>query len=654
MRRAGRGSNVHAVLRHHLVPDSITMICRAFSRLAIGLAMAIGCGPPAELPSNVRTVSTPCLWGDLRPGAWNVGVRIDRLADTTRPERLSDGTLGARPLEMVVWYPAPRAGLTRDAVRFATYVDLSMGAMTASEGGVDADARRRWLAQSISGDSSAVTPSIIDGLLRSPMAAVRDLPPASTRQPAILWSTRHATPAAQSVLSEYLASHGYVVAWMRYAGSDSLRPPFDDVSRRRKAETLEAHVADMQTALRRLAGRPDVDSTRLGVAAWSYSGEPATVLVQRTPSLRVLVSLSSNVFVSTYRDVDIRASFDSLPLRVGVLMLEETGAARGRARDALPVLDALPGKAIRVSFPALAHGNFNVLEGMIPGLLRISNVQPWSIGGRVAQSGYEAVAQAVLGLLEKTMRGAAHYGGFHPADGVQVVLHGPGRGVSATDGTRFRDTTIAIVSGDWKLAANFTHPEGRAARVPAVLMLNKANGNRQVYAWLARELARRGIASLRLDLRGEGESATIASFVPYVRNVALERAEDDVVAAMRWLRGQAAVDSARIGVVGASYSGEVMALAQRASATASAYVALSPGSLSTQTIDEIDDRRVPWWILRSRDERFVRDVMEAARTRSRTARVTEVPGRAHATDMLISNPNLNARIADWLAQVLGR
>ena len=630
------------------------MNCHAFSRLAIGLTMATGCGRPAELPSNVRTVSTPWLWGNLQPGEWDVGVRIDRLSDTTHREWLSDGTLGARPLEMVVWYPAPRTGLTRHAVRFATYVDLSMGAMTASGDGVDANARRRWLAQSISGDSNAVAPAIIDSLLRSPMAAVRDLTSASSRQPAILWSTRHATPAAQSVLSEYLASHGYVVAWVRYAGSDSLRPPFDDVSRRRKVETLEAHVADMQTALRRLAARSDVDSTRLGVAAWSYSGEPATVLAQRTPSLRVLISLSSNVFVSTYRDVDIRASFDSLPLRAGVLMLEETGAARGRPRDAPPVLDALPGKAIRVSFAALAHGNFNVLEGMIPGLLGTSNVQPWSIGGEVARSGYEAVAQAVLGLLEKTMRGAANYGGFQPADGVQVVLHGPGRGVSATQGTEFRDTTIAIVSGDWRLAANFTHPAEHAGRVPAVLMLNKANGNRHVYARLARELARRGIASLRLDLRGEGESATIASFVPFVRNVVLERAEDDVAAAMGWLRDQVAIDSGRIGVVGASYSGEVMALTQRAGATARAYVALSPGSLSTETIDEIDDRRVPWWILRSRDERFVRDVMEAARTRSRTARVTEVPGRAHATDMLVSNPNLNARIADWLAQGLGR
>ena len=159
---------------------------------------------------------------------------------------------------------------------------------------------------------------------------------------------------------------------------------------------------------------------------------------------------------------------------------------------------------------------------------------------------------------------------------------------------------------------------------------------------------------MRLDLRGEGESTTMGSFVPGVPNASLQNPEQDVAVAVEWLRGQPMVDSARIGVVGASYSGEVMAIAQRAGTTARAYVALSPGSLSTQTIDEIDSRGVPWWILRSRDERFVRDVVEAARSRSQTARVTEVSGRAHASDMLVSHPELAAEIAQWLAAQLSR
>jgi hypothetical protein len=288
---------------------------------------------------------------------------------------------------------------------FSAYVDLSEGSMISARRGKPNEWRRRALADWISRDPASVPDTTLDRLLATRMAAVSDAPRVPMRFPALLWSTRHATPAAQSVLSEYLASHGYVVAWMRYAGEDSLPPPFDNVSAARKVATLEAHVADMEWALSQLASHPSVDSGRLGVMAWSYSGEPATVLAQRTPRVRLLVSLSSNVFTPTYRTIDVTASLDSLPLRADVALLEETGAVRATPKQAPPFLDRLPGKAYRVTFPKLAHGNFNVLEGMIPALVGISAVQPWSVAGADAQDGYESICRTVLELLDRIMNG---------------------------------------------------------------------------------------------------------------------------------------------------------------------------------------------------------------------------------------------------------
>jgi len=622
--------------------------------LAVSLASpADACQPPAEAAPSAATIASPWLWGRLVRGPHAVGLDIVSDADSARVERLASGLTGPRPLELVIWYPTSHGALARDTVRFSTYADLSDGSMLASGTGRTDDARRRWLAQALSSRPDSLRRDMLDDVLRSPMAATRDAERPTGQFPLILWSTRHATPAAQSVLSEYLASHGYVVAWMRYAGIDTLWPPFDDVPPARKVATLEAHVSDMQRALRRLAGHSAVDSTRIGVAAWSYSGEPATVLAQRVPSLRVLVSLSSNILVSTYRGVDIAASIDTVPLRAGVLMLEESGAARGQLRVAPAILDRLPGKAYRVTFPSLAHGSFNVLEGMIPALVGISSVQPWSIAGPAAQAGYEAISRVTLALLDKTMKGAAADGGLTPTPGVEVVRHGPGRGASAVEGTGFADTRVTFPSDGWQLIADFVHPSA-SSRVPAVLMLNKANGDRRVYASLALELARRGVASLRLDLRGEGESTNLGSFVPGMPNDQLRDEHRDVIAALQWLRAQPAVDTTRIGVVGASYSGEAMAVAARGGARAVAYVALSPGSLSAQTIDGIDRSGAAWWILRSRDERFVRDVVDGARARSRTARVTEVAGHAHATDMLVSTPTLAREIAEWLTMRLAR
>ena len=627
---------------------------RAIPGVATSLACLLACQRPAERPPSSGATRAPWLWGRLTPGPHAIGLTVVSDVDSARVERLTGGASGPRPLELVIWYPAAPGRLTRNTVRFSAYVDLSDGSMLEPAiARSDAD-RRRWLAEALSPLPDSLKREMLDSILQARMGATRDVEPATERFPVILWSTRHATPAAQSVLSELLASHGYVVAWMRYAGLDSLRPPFDDVAPARKVATLEAHVADMQRAIRRLVSHPSVDSTRVGVGAWSYSGEPATVLAQRTPSIRVLVGLSTNIFVSTYRGMDIVASIDSLPLRAGVLMLEESGAARGQVRAPPPILDRLPGKAYRVTFPALAHGNFNALEGMIPSLAGVSPVQPWSVAGPAAQDGYEAIAHAVLALLDKTMKGAPRDGGFVPTAGMEIVRHGPGRGVSAVAGTSFTETRVTLSSDGWQLAGDLVHAPSSSSRAPAVVMLNKANGDRRVYAEVARELAVRGIASLRLDLRGEGESTNLGSFVPGVPNEQIRNAHRDVIAAVRWLRARPGVDTARLGVIGASYSGEEMAVAARAGARASAYVALSPGSLSAETIDGIDASGARWWILRSRDERFVRDVVDAVRARSRTARVTEVAGRAHATDMLISTPTLAGEIAQWLEAALGR
>ena len=623
--------------------------------VAFGLVLGMNACSASRLPVT-SSPAAPWLWGGLEPGPYAVGLETMAVLDSTRPEGPPEGPRSARPLEVLIWYPA-RPRLTGSGVTLADYVDLSGGSMLRPDTAAG-DGRRRWLAGSMARTPDSVDAAVLSRLLEAPMLAARGAAPTNERSPLVLWSTRHATPAAQSVLSELLASHGYVVAWARYAGRDSLPPPYDAVAPPRKVDVLEAHVADMQVALRRLATHPSVDSLRMAVAAWSYSGEPATLLAQRTPRLRALVSLSSSTFTWPYRpSLSVAASLDSMPLRMDVLMLEESGATRGRLREAPPFVDRMPGKVFRATFPTLAHGNFNVLEGLVPEVAGITAVQPWAESSPAARGGYQTIARSVLALLDKVLRGApgdgsllARSDGRHARAEVPVALvrHGPGRGVSSTAGTAFVDDTIVVEVDGWRLAGNMVRPAA-AERAPAVLLLNKANGDRRVYALLARELARRGVASLRLDLRGHGESTNLGTFVPFLSNASSEGEERDVAAALQWLRAHRHVDASRIGALGASYSGEAMAVAARAGFGARAYVALSPGSLSERTIGDIDASGVPWSIVVSSNERFLRGVVAVVRERSRTAAITEVDGGAHASDILVTHPELNATIAEWLA-----
>ena len=215
------------------------------------------------------------------------------------------------------------------------------------------------------------------------------------------------------------------------------------------------------------------------------------------------------------------------------------------------------------------------------------------------------------------------------------------------------ETRIVVESGGWQLVGDLLLPaSGRPS--PAVLLLNKADGDRTVYEELARALAARDIASLRLDLRGHGESTNLGRFVPgeHERSPLIWDSEVDVTAAHEYLRSHPRIDGNRIGIVGGSYSGEEMAEAGREQGYAQAYVALSPGSFSETSILAIDPSNIPWLFIVSNNERFLREITASVREHSRTVEVVIVPGTEHATNILVAHPDMAERIAVWLTQRL--
>ena len=215
--------------------------------------------------------------------------------------------------------------------------------------------------------------------------------------------------------------------------------------------------------------------------------------------------------------------------------------------------------------------------------------------------------------------------------------------------------TVRIKSGAWQLVGDLVLPPQKG-KVPAVLMLNKANGDRRAYEALAWALAKRGIASLRIDLRAHGESDNLARFGPPFdekMRALLVGSDEDVTAATAFLSRLPEIDAKRIGVVGASYSGEQMAIAGRKSSYAKAYVALSPGSFSDESIAEIDRSGIPWFFIRSVDEiALMKEVFDAVRKGSKNARTMRVPGKAHASDLLSEHQELNEMIAVWFESKL--
>ena len=232
--------------------------------------------------------------------------------------------------------------------------------------------------------------------------------------------------------------------------------------------------------------------------------------------------------------------------------------------------------------------------------------------------------------------------------GVSALAKQPKRSLDDT-------TRVVISSGEWRLIGDLTLPSSEGPS-PAVLLLNKAAGNRASYEPMAEQLVKRGIASLRLDLRGHGESTNKGEFVPGegADFSLIFEAETDVAAALSWLRSHERIDAKRIAIVGASYSGEEMAEAGRRGGLESAYVALSPGSLGDESIGAIDGGGKPFLLVVARDDPFLKEITAETQKRSQTAEVWILPGASHATDMFESQADLAERVAVWLFHRLSR
>lgn len=208
---------------------------------------------------------------------------------------------------------------------------------------------------------------------------------------------------------------------------------------------------------------------------------------------------------------------------------------------------------------------------------------------------------------------------------------------------------VTIGSDGWELKGDWVTPPTDAPW-PAALLLNQAAGDRAPYRQLANALQENGIASLRLDLRGHGQSTNLGTFEPgeHDRDPIIWEAQEDVHAAHEWLKTQT---TGPIAIVGASYSGEEAAEAGRRYGFADAYVLLSPGSLSEESIASIDPSEKPWLYVASKNERFLADITPAVQSQT-TAEMLLKPGTTHAAHLLQQHPDLNERIVTWLAHHL--
>ncbi|HEX8504073.1 MAG TPA: alpha/beta fold hydrolase [Hymenobacter sp.] len=147
--------------------------------------------------------------------------------------------------------------------------------------------------------------------------------------------------------------------------------------------------------------------------------------------------------------------------------------------------------------------------------------------------------------------------------------------------TTYHTEQVAVTSGGVKLAGTLSIPDGTGP-FPAALLLtdmgsqdrDERQGKYRLFADVAASLARQGIAVLRLDDRGVGQSGgngSVATTADLVR---------DAQAGLGYLRVRPSLDPARTGLIGHGEGGNVALLAAAQPVPPSFVVAMAASGLA--------------------------------------------------------------------------
>jgi dienelactone hydrolase len=158
-------------------------------------------------------------------------------------------------------------------------------------------------------------------LLDSPMAATKGAAALTGRFPVVLIAQGNAQAAPdQAVLSEYLASYGYIVVT---TPSPMVETPMTSEDQVGVLAERQAHELDAALAA---AGalRVGADVTRAGVVGHSFGARAALLLAMRNPRIRAVVSLDGGIGTATARG-SFRAapSFDARKATAPILHFYE-------------------------------------------------------------------------------------------------------------------------------------------------------------------------------------------------------------------------------------------------------------------------------------------------------------------------------------------
>jgi hypothetical protein len=246
-----------------------------------------------HLAALTLLASSP-LWGSLEPGPYRPGYRIAIFEDATRLDGPKRGPFadpaGPHPRRLTVhlWYPAP-ADTPGEGITLAEYSAYNRLDARPERGLTDA-ARRAGVhpfRDLVAGQHRPLTDAEWQAMSGARGLGVYEAPAASGRFPLLIGTLR---PLSTAITSEYLASHGYVVAFV--ATPTGFGEPWEN----------DVFVRDMEAAAASLRREANVDPLRTGAIGFSGSGFAQVLLAMGNDHVDALVDLESAIFAKGFHE----------------------------------------------------------------------------------------------------------------------------------------------------------------------------------------------------------------------------------------------------------------------------------------------------------------------------------------------------------------
>ncbi len=237
--------------------------------------------------TNLLAQTLP-LWGDLKPGQYDVGFKTIEKYDYSRTFRSKYDYFGepipgenARPIQICIWYPAPKSDET-------TYMVLGEYAFPMPEDPdffqiVTATQQRELMR--LTGLFNNNRGTMLDAS-NIEIGAIRDAVPAEGKFPLIVYFPGYMNSISDNfVLCEYLASHGFVIMTTHQVGTGRLNPGVNQVD-------FETVIRDKEFALANIYDLDFINSDKIGTFGIGGGGLASIILQMRNYNIEAVASLA--------------------------------------------------------------------------------------------------------------------------------------------------------------------------------------------------------------------------------------------------------------------------------------------------------------------------------------------------------------------------